>query len=61
MDALAKLDQFLKYVWATRERGIVFAPGQKGIVVSVLIDAAYGVHADGMSHIGSCIVIGGHW
>lgn len=58
VDDLAKLDQLMKYVWATRERGIVFAPGDKRIVVSVLIDAAYGVLADGRSHTGSCIVIG---
>ena len=58
VDDLAKLDRLMKYVWATRERGVMFAPGEKGIVVSVLIDAAYGVHADGRSHTGSCIVIG---
>ena len=58
VDDLAKLDRLIKYVCATRERGIVFAPGEKGIVVSVLIDAAYGVHADRRSHTGSCIVIG---
>ena len=58
VDDLAKLDRLMKYVGATRERGIVLAPGVKGIVVSVLIDAAYGVHADGRSHTGSCIVIG---
>ena len=48
----------MRYIWATRERGIVFAPGDKGIAVSVLIDAAYGVHPDGRSHTGSCIVVG---
>ena len=57
-DDLAKLDRLMRYVWATRERGIVFAPGTKGIIVSILIDAAYGVHPDGKSHTGSCIVIG---
>jgi hypothetical protein len=58
VDDLAKLDRLMRYVWATRDRGIVFAPGASGIVVSVLIDAAYGVHADGRSHTGSCIVVG---
>ena len=58
VDDLAKLDRLMRYVWATRERGIVFTPGASGIVVSVLIDAAYGVHADGRSHTGSCIVVG---
>ena len=57
-DDLVKLDRLMRYVWATRHRGIVFAPGSKGIVVSVLIDAAYGVHPDGRSHTGSCIVVG---
>ena len=57
-DDLVKLNRLMRYVWATRERGIIFAPGDKGIVVSVLIDAAYGVHPDGRSHTGSCIVVG---
>ena len=57
-DDLAKLDRLMRNVWATRKRGIVFASGMKGIVVSILIDAAYGVHPDGKSHTGSCIVIG---
>ena len=35
----------------------MFAPGDKGIVISVLIVAAYGVHPDGKSHTGSCVVI----
>ena len=58
IDDLAKLDRLLKYVHSTRERGILFAPGSKAIVVSVLIDAAYGVHPDGKSHTGSCVVVG---
>ena len=57
-DDLVKLDRLLKYLSATRDRGLVFAAGSKGIVVSVLIDAAYGVHADGKSHTGSCVVVG---
>jgi hypothetical protein len=37
---------------------VVLRPGKDGIVVKVYIDAAYGVHADGKSHTGSCIAIG---
>ena len=58
VDDITELDRLMKYVWGTRERGIVFAPGKKGITVSVLIDAAYGVHADGRLHTGSYVVIG---
>lgn len=57
-DDLVKLDRLMRYIWATRQRGITFTPGDKGIVVSVLIDAGYGVHSDGRSHTGSCIVVG---
>ena len=32
--------------------------GPGGIVVRVLIDAAYGVHMDGKSHTGSCVIVG---
>ena len=41
----------------TRER-LVFRPRSQGICERVFIDAACGVHADGKSHTGSCIVIG---
>ena len=58
VDDLAKLERLLKYVNATKERGLVFAAGSKGITVSVLIDAAYGVHPDRKSHTGSCVVVG---
>ena len=57
-DDLAKLERLLRYINATRDRGVVFAPGAKGLEVSVLIDAAYGVHPDGRSHTGSCVVVG---
>jgi hypothetical protein len=53
-----KLDRLLCYINATRERGIAFRPGERGITVSAYIDAAYGVHEEGRSHTGSCIVIG---
>ena len=58
VDDLAKLERLLKYVNETKDRGVVFEAGTKGIVVSVLIDAAYGVHPDGRSHTGSCVVVG---
>ena len=57
MDDLAKLQRLMRYVSMTKERGVVFSPGVTGIEVSVLIDAAYGVHPDGKSHTGSCVVI----
>ena len=40
------------------DQGVVFRPGVLGICVRVYVDAAYGVHADGKLHTGSCIVIG---
>ena len=46
-DDLMKLERLLKYINATKDQGIVFAPGKQGISVSVLINAAYGVHPDG--------------
>ena len=57
-DDLAKLHSLMRYVSATKERGVIFSPGKSGITVSVLIDARYGVHPDGKSHTGSCVVIG---
>lgn len=57
-DDVDKLKRLLKYVAATRERGVVFRPGSLEICARVFMDAAYGVHADGKSHTGSCIVIG---
>jgi hypothetical protein len=53
-----KLTRLLRYVSDTRERGIVLRPGKRGIAVRVYIDAAYGVHTDGKSRTGSCVVIG---
>ena len=58
VDDLVKLERLLKYINATKDRGRVFAPGKPGINVSVLIDAACGVHPDGKSHTGSCVVVG---
>ena len=58
-DDWEKLTRLLRYVNGTKERGIVLRAGKDGIIVRVYIDAAYGVHADGKSHTGSCIVVGG--
>lgn len=57
-DDLAKLLRLVRYLRETRERGLLFRPGEKGITVSTYIDAAYGVHHDLKSHTGSCVVIG---
>jgi hypothetical protein len=57
-DDLGKLRRLLRYVRATRERGIVLRPGSGGVSVRAYIDAAYGVHVDGKSHTGSAITIG---
>jgi hypothetical protein len=53
-----KLVRLLRYVNVTKERGLILRPGRDGIIVKVYIDASYGVHADGKSHSGSCIVVG---
>jgi hypothetical protein len=57
-DDVDKLKRLLRYVADTKDREIVIRPGVLGICVRVYIDAAYGVHADGKSHTGSCVVIG---
>ena len=57
-DDLVKLVRLVRYLRDTRERGLLFRPGSKGITVSTYIDAAYGVHHDHKSHTGSCVVIG---
>ena len=57
-DDLGKLARLIKYIRATKDHGLVLRIGIDGIQVKVLIDAAYGVHADGKSHTGSCVVIG---
>ena len=57
-DDVVKLTRLMRYVRETRDRGIVLRPGKLGVQVRVYIDAAYGIHADGKSHTGSCVVIG---
>ena len=53
-----KLQRLVRYIRGTRDRGVVLRPGGLGISVRLFVDASYGVHADGRSHTGSCIVIG---
>lgn len=55
---LVKLDRLLRYIRSTKDRGLVLRPGRDYTTVSVYIDAAYGVHSDGKSHTGSCVVLG---
>jgi hypothetical protein len=38
--------------------GMILRPGASGIKVHLIVDASYGVHVDGRSHTGSCVVIG---
>ena len=57
-DDLDKLQRLVRYIAATRNRGLVLMPGAGGITVKLYVDASYGVHHDGKSHTGSCIVIG---
>ena len=53
-----KLQRIVTYLRDTKGRGIRLTPGKSGIVVSGHFDAAYGVHPDGKSHTGACIMIG---
>ena len=57
-DDLKKLGRLLYYLSGTRERGIVFRPGVRGMQVRQFIDAAYGVHSDMKSASGGVTVIG---
>jgi len=53
-----KLCRVQKYLRDSRGRGIRLTPGVRGIVASGYFDAAYGVHPDGKSHTGACLIIG---
>ena len=53
-----KLERLIKYIRHSKDRGIVLRPGEKGITLSMYVDAAYGVHQDRTSHTGSCVVVG---
>lgn len=56
-DDVDKLVRVLKYITNTKEMGVILRPGKLGMCVRVYVDAAYGVHSDGKSHTGSCVVI----
>ena len=47
-----------RYIRWTADLGVVLRPRLLGIVVRLFVDASYGVHRDGKSHTGSCVVIG---
>jgi hypothetical protein len=53
-----KLHRMVRYIRRTLDLGVVLRPGALGIVVRLYVDASYGVHRDGKSHTGSCVVIG---
>ena len=57
-DDIDKLIRLIRYIRGTREMGIILRPGASGIRVHLFVDASYGVHVDGRSHTGSCVVIG---
>ena len=57
-DDVDKLKRVVKYIAATKERGVLLRPGKLGVCVRLYVDAAHGVHSDGKSHTGSCVVIG---
>lgn len=57
-DGVDKLHRLVRYICWSRDTGLVFNPGAIGITVRLFVDASYGVHGDGKSHTGSCVVIG---
>jgi Reverse transcriptase (RNA-dependent DNA polymerase) len=52
------LFRMMRYLRGTSDLGVVLRPGALGIVVRLYVDASCGVHKDGKSHTGSCVVIG---
>jgi hypothetical protein len=57
-DDVDKLMRLIRYIRGTRHMGMIPRPGASGIKVHLFVDASYGVHVDGRSHTGSCVVIG---
>jgi hypothetical protein len=57
-DDIEKLHRLVRYVRHTEGAGVVLRPGGTGIAVRLYVDASYGVHSDGKSHTGSCVVVG---
>jgi hypothetical protein len=58
VDDVEKLQRLVRYLHGTRREGVMFRPGSRGVSVQLYVDASYGVHVDGRSHTGSCVVIG---
>ena len=52
-----ELHRVVRYIRWSGDSGLVFRPGGSGISVKLFVDASYGVHVDGKSHTGSCVVI----
>jgi hypothetical protein len=57
-DDVDKLIHFIRHIRGTCHMGRILRPGASGIRVHLFVDASYGVHVDGRSHTGSCVVIG---
>lgn len=57
-DDVEMLKRVVKYISSTKEHGAILRPENLGVCVRLYVDAAYGVHTDGKSHTGSCVVIG---
>jgi hypothetical protein len=55
---IEKLHRLVRYIRWTLDLGVVLRLGALGIVVRLYVNASYGVHKDGKSHICSCVVIG---
>ena len=57
-DGVEKLHRLVRYIRWSRDMGLMFKPGDSGLCVRLFVDMSYGVHVDGKSHTGSCVVIG---
>lgn len=57
-DDWLKLERVMKYLNGTRALGICIQPDPGPINPTALVDASYGVHADGKSHTGCVISLG---
>jgi hypothetical protein len=55
---IEKLHRLVRYIRWSLDLGVVLRPGVLGIVVRLYVDASCGVHRDGKSHTGLCVVIG---
>jgi hypothetical protein len=58
VDDVDKLHRLIRYIRWGRDTGLVLRPGSSGLAVRLFVDASYGVHVDGKSHTGSCVVVG---